>query len=549
MNVLIIDDEPLVLQTVYREMMDIGIPFSCVDTAQSAAKAREMIRETHYDIFLCDIQMPEENGISFAKWVLKEDADAVFIFLTAHADYQYMKEAISLRSFDYILQPVRKEELKNVMERARAQITVRKKNRELLSIGSFFSKRERDLLIEKSWQYLSGEISDDSYLKRLISDETGSPDVQDITLLNTPENLNYVPFLLETIKTIGQEPGMEEEIQRSMRQNLIDEILQFPGSCNILLQSAKEEDCLVIACLKDHNPQLNEKLESALENLRCIFPRVLMKEITIYYAGICEYGNLQKKTMRLIAEKQNEVSKISRIAFVREKGEEEFSEESVDSRILSWKTLISHNHFDELKDSAFEFLDEMCRDNRAERAYVQKIHQHLSELILAWMINHEIQSADVFYEPLTFYNFLYGWNTIEDLKKMLSELTVRLYSIENVPDDDVVRKMVRYIRQNMEKELTVSEVADIAGMNPEHLSRIFKKKTGMNLKRFIDQEKMEAARTLLETTNLPVTIISGHVGYSSYNTFTRSFRQMTGLSPSEYRKLKQEDAKVRKEAP
>ena len=56
--------------------------------------------------------MPEENGISFAKWVLENRPDTKIIFLTAHADFDYMKEAIRMRSFDYILQPVERTELK-----------------------------------------------------------------------------------------------------------------------------------------------------------------------------------------------------------------------------------------------------------------------------------------------------------------------------------------------------------------------------------------------------------------------------------------------------
>ena len=73
-------------------------------------------------------------------------------------------------------------------------------------------------------------------------------------------------------------------------------------------------------------------------------------------------------------------------------------------------------------------------------------------------------------------------------------------------------------------------------MNPEYLTKLFKKNTGFTLKEYIVNEKMESAKILLSTTTLPVTLISGHVGYGNYSNFTRSFKQLVGCTPMEYRK-------------
>lgn len=65
---------------------------------------------------------------------------------------------------------------------------------------------------------------------------------------------------------------------------------------------------------------------------------------------------------------------------------------------------------------------------------------------------------------------------------------------------------------------------------------LFKKNTGYTLKEYIVSEKMESAKMLLSTTTLPVTLISSHVGYGNYSNFTRSFKQLVGCTPMEYRK-------------
>ena len=103
MNLIIIDDERTVLDMVIRQLEGISSEIEFIQTASGAKEARMLLEERYYDIFLCDIVMPNEDGITFAKWVLEKYPDVKFIFLTAHADFGYMKEAISMQSFDYVL--------------------------------------------------------------------------------------------------------------------------------------------------------------------------------------------------------------------------------------------------------------------------------------------------------------------------------------------------------------------------------------------------------------------------------------------------------------
>ena len=110
MKILIIDDEQLIRQGVYDQLLEMKLPVDEILIASGADQAREILEHKEIQIFLCDIVMPQEDGITFAKWVLKQYPDSKFIFLTAHSDYAYMKEAISIQSFDYLLQPVAKEE-------------------------------------------------------------------------------------------------------------------------------------------------------------------------------------------------------------------------------------------------------------------------------------------------------------------------------------------------------------------------------------------------------------------------------------------------------
>ena len=58
-------------------------------------------------------------------------------------------------------------------------------------------------------------------------------------------------------------------------------------------------------------------------------------------------------------------------------------------------------------------------------------------------------------------------------------------------------------------ELRREELADAVHLNPDYMARLFKKETGMNLKDYIIQQKMQEAQSLLCTTNLPISLIAG----------------------------------------
>lgn len=172
-----------------------------------------------------------------------------------------------------------------------------------------------------------------------------------------------------------------------------------------------------------------------------------------------------------------------------------------------------------------------------------KLHQNISEMILNCMASMNISSADVFDDKLSYYDFMYCWNQADEMKATLKYVIERLYEISGMPDQDVIQSTIRYIRQNIDSDIMVSELASRVGRNPEYLTRIFKKSTGYSLKKFIDMEKMDVAKQLLTTTNLPITSISGHAGYANYSNFTRSFKQIVGCTPTEYRELEKNDEK------
>ena len=118
MNVLIVDDQQAVIDSLRKEIHWRELSVDKVYTALSAREARMALRNFEVDILLTDIEMPEEDGLSLFRWTRENDPHVVGIFLTAHADFHYAQEAIHMGGFDYILQPFKGEEVEKALHKA-----------------------------------------------------------------------------------------------------------------------------------------------------------------------------------------------------------------------------------------------------------------------------------------------------------------------------------------------------------------------------------------------------------------------------------------------
>lgn len=526
MNLLIMDDEPLILKNVQAQLESMDLPVDRIDTAGSASEARRKTADTVYDIFLCDIVMPEEDGISFAKWALQCFPDAKFIFLTAHADFEYMKEAISIQSFDYVLQPVSAEELKSVIERAIHQISIEEKNRRLMEKGSFFENHEIQILEGNSIRYLMGLSKDPSFLKELLEDNIGTVYEDDAYLIYYVQMLSASPIRRTE----------DLSIFRSVYYNVTNETFGAIGLKNaLLIRNDLSGNFIGILKFREEEYPDSEELVDSLEELCGFFEKPLSLKVAVYAGRICYFEDLPSMLHEVMEEIPNNVHHVSRVFRAGELTALPSQGHSFDQESAAWKALLQKNRLKDLKDSIFRYLDYHSARGAVNREFLMKLHQRSSELILAYMANEDIASADVFDEKLSYYDFMYCFDSVEHLKDGLSYVFEKLYTNVDIPGEETIQKVIRYVRNNLDREILVTEIAEYISLNPVYLTRLFKKSQGMSLKRFIESEKMEATKHLLSTTSLPISVISGHVGYANYSNFTRSFKLFTGLTPSEYR--------------
>lgn len=102
---------------------------------------------------------------------------------------------------------------------------------------------------------------------------------------------------------------------------------------------------------------------------------------------------------------------------------------------------------------------------------------------------------------------------------------------------DTLKKVVDYVNENLENEdMRLTLLARNMNLNPNYISQLFKKELGYGYHTYLNQARVEKAKEYLKKTNEPITVVAEKVGFSDYRIFTKIFKGIVGVTPSQFRK-------------
>lgn len=103
-------------------------------------------------------------------------------------------------------------------------------------------------------------------------------------------------------------------------------------------------------------------------------------------------------------------------------------------------------------------------------------------------------------------------------------------------NSELVSAVENYILNNIQLDLSLNSVSDAFHISTQYLSRIFKEEKGINYIDYVSVCKIEKAKKLLMSTDLGVSEVTQKIGYSHATYFARKFKELTGMTPSDYRR-------------
>ena len=140
---------------------------------------------------------------------------------------------------------------------------------------------------------------------------------------------------------------------------------------------------------------------------------------------------------------------------------------------------------------------------------------------------------------MNMYEKLSALETIEEIEKYLIQKYEKLQEIilekrKNSFYSKVVREAIGYIQQNYSKKISLTKMAEQLAVSPAHLSRTFKKDTGMNITAYMNEIRLEAAKKIMSDGIVTMNEVAFMSGFENYNYFYILFKEKYNITPSEY---------------
>lgn len=143
-----------------------------------------------------------------------------------------------------------------------------------------------------------------------------------------------------------------------------------------------------------------------------------------------------------------------------------------------------------------------------------------------------------------FLNFERQFESIDDATDWIFSFSRKV--VNNVDNGNTihtnkwVKRTVQIIEREYNRDLSLSDIAQRLSVTEQYLSKLFKKETGKNFKEYLTDIKLNKAKEYLYNTDISITSISEKVGYNNIKQFGRMFKKMEGITPVQYRELREE---------
>lgn len=536
-KLLIVEDELLIRTGLKHYFPWHELNVHEIYEAENGADGLKLAIEVKPDFVISDIRMPEMNGLEMIERLRSILPDTIYLILTGYNDFEYARQAIHLGNVhDYLNKPLVYEESIQSVQLALELVHQKKK------------EQERRTFLEKEHRKWKESL----FMKQLFNSMHDNECPAEISVLSDQhhQDVMYLPIVMTNIAAYGKSPlpvqdwtseglGLIEKHIKTIPVAM-DEI-SFP-----LLSYLNENKMYVIVACE-------------MENFNVIPIRKQLQKMNLnqthktYWAIGRPAHSLLKMGQQL---KQTEELLLSRYclpecySFSAEPDRVSLDVKTTGSKldgmekaklltalenkdIQTIRQLITgfshHANLQGLLDSPHQWL-----------AFLQEV----VSVILRYASQHHIPAAQIYSEDIVKLGFISKFQNAEQLFTWLADWSAQLISYtgqngnlnEETKDSYVFSEIENFMKQHLDHDLSLQMVAERFFYNPSYLSRLFKTKLNKNYMTYVTELRIRHAQECLKDPGLLVSDVSHMCGYKSYKHFVKTFRSVTHMTPTHYRK-------------
>ena len=504
-KLLIVDDEQIEREGL-RVILGRSFPGLDIAEAKNGREAVGMAGELQPDVILMDIKMPGMNGLEAVERIRADDPDIKFVMVTAYDTFEYARSAIKLGVKDYLLKPSKAAEIVATVGKVLKEVEEERLSREADrrqrdALRKTLPLVETDVVTQLLFDHVH-EVHLDELVGLLGAGTTSEAFAMIVQLPEGSESLYSV--VKEKIRQAGsgwmgamygrQIPVIAfREPVRSFRSQAV-------GMARELLSAARagaEAGWFVgIGGVCESLEQIRQSYQEAL--IASMDPTLPVKYR--FYEDVPSPGAARDKPF----DKQRE-----RLIFDR-------------IRLGQWEPL---------EADVTEFL-RGCENEGVDLLMAQQRVLELLWIAARVMLElgvetdtpvYSFQARD--YRELRFES----GRLLEGMRRAYAEHRERL-------EPDAIQQIKRYIVEHSHEDITLDAIGRRAGLSPFYISKIFKEQLGVNYIDFLTECRIDKAKKLMADPDKSLKEITFEVGYHDPNYFSKVFKKMCDMSPTEYRR-------------
>lgn len=530
LKLMIVDDEAIIRNGIASviDWNELGIEL--VGEAANGRDALSRALVLRPDIVITDIKMPLINGLDFSHALLEKRPDTKIVLLTGYSDYAYMQQAIRLGAVDYLLKPIRVEELEKLMKRLTGEI--RRNQEEKMRQIAAQKVLSRNLPIMRGnclRDYATGNLTLDTFMER----------AGDLNLALEGPYYACVVLDIDDWNHVGLEN--KEKFLRYSILNMAEELLTGQGAASfgyrkdessligVVSTQTESPDDMVEAC---HQVQFYAQRFFRVTVTAAIGPVVSrLEEINSSVTAAQQIMNrkiYEGKNQVLLAGRESTAPKGNALLLKRK-------DEDALTEALSMNKNLSVQHT----------IDHVFAEYFENRTYSRKeIQQFCIMLMLPAfraLAEGEISQREAF-GVVSVTDEIERYETLDEMRMYVKNLyTSALRALEESKGSNyrhTIRDSIEYIKAHYTENIQVADVAAAVYVSPNYFSKIFKKETGESFTEWLNKYRIEKAKAMiLQTSGDKVYEIAAKVGFNDYKYFAFIFKKYVGYTPSTFKEL------------
>lgn len=526
-NVLIVDDEVHAIKGIRAGVQWEKLGISKVYSANHLAQAQSVFQNERIDLLLSDIDMPKGSGIDLLRWVREEYPHTEAIFLTCHSEFSYAKEALQLKSLNYLLKPIDYVELEEAIQSARQKIYQDQQIHKVEDSYMHLQQIHQSHQQEQFWLSLVNEMFSSSIdeIKYQLA----------IHKLTYDDSIHFLPVLTHVYRWKDSFSHRDEKkLTFSLKNAIKEEVAKNDVKAVVIELSSSHFLTIIPKYLKYRNEEISDNCD-----------RLIEKCIRYFGCDLCCYVG-KKTPINEIVNTVNCLKDMDRNNVILKnktlEWDHEHKQQSYIPQIpkMEWIDLMKLG----LKDRLIDEINVFIRSwKEADKPLTwETLHIFYQDFLQILFYTLQIKGLDanqVFSRSILMEQPEKILVNVHSLKEWITFIVdVAMDQLhQSKESDSVVDKVKQYVKENIGvHKLTRDEIANYVFLNPDYLTRVFKKQTGMSISDYLQHERIEHAKQLLIKTDMSVSEIALDSGYSNFSYFSTLFKKITKLNPVDFRR-------------